>query len=58
MVLDVFELSENSPSGPQKPLAFNKLGAFSFLVAFEKAEIKKRHLLLSASFSYLSKFKN
>ena len=28
MVLDEFELSENSPSGPQKPLTYNELGAF------------------------------
>ena len=28
MAWDEFELSENSPSGPQKPLTFNKLGTF------------------------------
>ena len=31
MLGEEFELNENSPSGPQKPLTFNELGAFSLI---------------------------
>jgi len=45
-----FELSENSPSGPQKPLTFNELGAFFMPAA--KSEAKGLFLAFFFSFYF------